>query len=91
MRRDYLSYEQRSRLESLIGWKWYAKGGQWENGFAYLEKYLEEEGNTIVPDNYKTKEKYDLGSWVKNQRRKKDQLSPEQISRLNAIGFVWKS
>jgi len=89
-RRDYLSSEQRSRLESLIGWKWYAKGGQWENGFAYLEKYLEEEGNTIVPDNYKTKEEYDLGSWVKNQSRKKDQLTPERKSRLDALGFVWK-
>ena len=32
---------------------------------------------------------YGLGMWVSQQRGKKDQLSQEQIKRLNDLGFVW--
>ena len=31
-----------------------------------------------------------MGGWVRRQRIRKDELSPEMVSRLNSLGFVWK-
>ena len=30
-----------------------------------------------------------MGSWVSNQRQGKEQLTPERLDQLNALGFVW--
>ena len=30
-----------------------------------------------------------LGTWVTNQRKAQDTLTPERIERLNALGFIW--
>ena len=31
----------------------------------------------------------DLGSWVIKQRYKEDSLTPDQLKRLNTLGFSW--
>jgi superfamily II DNA or RNA helicase len=60
----------------------------WEVGFKHLQNYKNREGNCIVPSPYKEKG-YALGRWVAHQREKKDNLSFEQIRRLNSLDFVW--
>jgi hypothetical protein len=42
-----------------------------------------------VPSGYKYKG-FNLGSWVKKQRSRKDKLTIERLNRLNQMGFVWK-
>jgi uncharacterized protein (DUF2384 family) len=32
---------------------------------------------------------FNLGSWVSDQRKRHDNLSPERIQRMDDIGFVW--
>jgi hypothetical protein len=61
---------------------------QWEEGFAALKKFKEREGHCSVRKDHK-EDRYTLGNWVNNQRSKKNTLTPEQIRRLNELGFVW--
>ena len=61
----------------------------WEEGFYHLEKFVQQEGHARVLRSYKSPDGYRLNSWVGSQRKKKDKLTPLQISRLNKIGFEW--
>jgi hypothetical protein len=47
--------------------------------------------NPNVPSSYKTSEGHQLGAWQSSQRvnYKKGKLSPDQIKRLENIGFAW--
>jgi len=88
--KDKLTPEQIIRLESLEGWVWNTLEFHWEQGFSYLEAYVEQEGHARVSNSYITEDGYRLRSWVNNQRTKKDQLAPEQIIRLESLeGWVW--
>ena len=60
----------------------------WEESFAKLLVYKEANGHCNVPS--RTAQ---LGPWVNNQRGayQKNKLLPEQIARLEAIGFVWST
>jgi superfamily II DNA or RNA helicase len=86
-RKNRLLPEQIKRLDSL-DFSWDPVSEQWEEAFAALKKFCEREGHCRVPqslfvDNLK------LGSWVSRQRNPKQQLTPERIKRLKAIGFSW--
>ena len=72
-----------------LGFVWDTFKTQWENWVSLFEKFVEKEGHAIVPYSHKTEE-YQLGHWFSNQRRYKDQLSNEQKSKLDALGFVSK-
>ena len=61
----------------------------WNFWFGLLQLYSEKNGHSNVPVDYKTKEDLKLGQWVISQRSKKDTLSPERRSRLDALGFEW--
>ena len=68
----------------------------WEEGFGHLLAYVEAEGHTRVPADYRTAEGYPLGPWVSNQRGQKDdkdkrrRLSADRQQRLEAVkGWVW--
>ena len=87
--RDKLTPERESRLESLDGWIWGVRADAWEEGFSYLTKYIEQEGHARVPTSYKTDDGFRLGSWVVQQRSKRDKLTPERESRLESLGFDW--
>ena len=39
---------------------------------------------------HKTENGYSLGNWVRSQRKKRDKLNSEQISRLDSLGFIWE-
>ena len=83
--KDKLSKERIALLDN-IGFVWDPFEQEWQNQYAELKKYIEKNGNTIVPRNYPI-----LGIWVSRQRvaKKKGQLSEERIQLLDDIGFIW--
>tara|TARA_Y100000588_G_scaffold92866_1_gene100423 strand:- start:4506 stop:5633 length:1128 start_codon:yes stop_codon:yes gene_type:complete len=71
---------------------WAIQAKAWEEGFASLLKYVEEH-KTVPAQSYKESDGYTLGTWVGNQRHKRNKgnLSPEQKARLESIeGWVWE-
>jgi hypothetical protein len=75
-----------SHLES-IRFVWDAFDQRWEGMFAKLENYRRQQGDCLVPINYK--EDPSLGRWVYNICSRCDELDSDQISRLKSIGFIW--
>ena len=86
-RKEHLSAEQHERLDA-IGFIWDVSSEQWERGFNALEVFRQREGHCKVPAVY-LENGFKLGSWVSIQRRTKDELAPQRIERLSAIGFNW--
>jgi len=88
--KEELTAEQIDALEQVNGWTWNVLEFQWEEGFSYLNEFVEQEGHTQAPSGYKTENGYRLGSWINKQRAKKDQLTPERIKRLESLkGWAW--
>ena len=89
-----LSYEKIERLEA-IGFDWDQRKSAWEEMFALLQKYKAINGDCNVLRN----ENLQLAGWVMQQRRSRKNivkrqkgrgfLSPEQIVRLEVLGFDW--
>jgi superfamily II DNA or RNA helicase len=89
-RKIRLSNEQISRLEVLPGWVWDTREAQWEEGFLHLKVFVAKEANCSIPALYVMDDGYRLGAWVCRQRRFKNQLSQQQISRIEKLpGWVW--
>ena len=82
-----LSQDRLSRLISL-GFSWDPHREQWEEGFAALQRFQEREGHCLVPSKHNTNG-FKLGNWINAQRSKKAKLTPDQIKRLTALGFIW--
>ncbi|MDC0572924.1 Helicase associated domain protein [Luminiphilus sp.] len=72
-----------------LGFAWEALDQQWELGFQALLRYFREHGDCLVAAREVTEDEFPLGSWVHRQRSKRSRLSPERISQLNKINFVW--
>jgi hypothetical protein len=58
-------------------------------GFAALQKLHKREGHCRVPQRSQ-QFGLNLGKGVMHQRSGKEGLKPNQLNRLNALGFVWK-
>jgi superfamily II DNA or RNA helicase len=86
-RKDRLTKIQIARLES-IGFSWDPFTEQWEEAFASLHEFHKREGHCRVTKNHKVN-KLSLGAWVNNQRTKKNELTPDQVRRLESINFSW--
>jgi superfamily II DNA or RNA helicase len=86
-RRRNLTADQTSRLNSL-GFSWDPITEQWEQGFTALKAFHAREGHCRVTRDVKTNS-LKLGTWVDIQRQTKAKLSPDQIARLDSIGFSW--
>ena len=84
-----LSSEQFKRLNSL-GFIWDPHTELWEKGFAALTKFQKREGHCLVPQPH-IEDGMKLGIWVSNVRARKNQLSPDQLKRLNSLDFSWDS
>jgi superfamily II DNA or RNA helicase len=85
--RKHISTERVRRLDSL-NFAWEVRPGLWEKAFAALLEFHRKQGHCRVPLNFKAG-KISLGNWVGAQRQKKDQLTVDQIKRLDALGFSW--
>lgn len=98
-RRGELSADKVSRFEE-IGFEWKPIDAEvpqrWMNGYNLLKKYVEENGDTMVPADY-IQDEFKLGQWmthVKYQYKhrddpdfKKKKLNEAQIRLLKEIGF----
>jgi superfamily II DNA or RNA helicase len=85
--RRKVSAERRKRLDD-IGFVWEPHESGWEEGFAALRVFKAREGHCNVPRGH-VEGTFKLGTWVGNQRRRKDVTSAERKKRLDATGFVW--
>lgn len=83
-----LSPERISELEN-IGFIWDPLHADWEDYFARLVLFHTSHGHCRIPQIYPLDPK--LGRWVGSQRKNyaKGILSPERISRLEALGMDW--
>ena len=86
-KKEGLAPDQIKRLDSL-GFSWNPHGEQWEEGFAALQKFHQREGHCRVRGGNR-EFGLNLGSWVENQRTRKEGLTPDQIKRLDNLGFSW--
>jgi len=75
-----------ARLDA-IGFIWDLHEQYWDKMFSELLKFKQANGNCAVPD--KWNKNRPLSTWVGNQRKKKAQLTEEQVMRLDEIGFLW--
>lgn len=92
-RKDELEPGRVRRLDEL-GFSWEPKADAWDTGFAYLQKYVAENGTARVPHAYVTDDGYLLGHWVAKQRsfRKTHNLAPAREKRLSEVpGWAWSA
>ena len=82
-----LSRDQIERLNSL-GFSWDPHAEQWEANFSELKKFCMKEGHARVPYKHSVNG-LKLGSWVIAQRARKNQLTADQIRRLDFLNFSW--
>ena len=90
--KDRLTPEQITSLDELR-FAWDPRELHWEIAFKLLVAYKEEFGHCMVA-NSRNSGQYDrhasLVKWVSKVRSQKDRLTPEQVTRLDEIGFVWQ-
>jgi hypothetical protein len=82
-----LSEEQKHQLDG-IGFSWDPHAEDWEKGFKALQSFRKREGHCRASRSH-IENNFKLGKWLNTQRSYKSGLSPEQISRLDSIGFSW--
>ena len=88
--KDELSPDRKAAIVALTGWSWNVRDEQWETGFTYLKDYVENNGNCLVPWDFKSSTGFRLGAWVGNQRSRKEKLSTERKARLvSLLGWTW--
>ena len=90
-RKGNLSPERIARLDKL-GFSWRLVGDRggadWDIMFAALERFKQLQGH-VSPRQKHQEDGLNLGWWVDTQRKYKENLAPEQIVRLDKLGFSW--
>ena len=66
--------------------EWRVGSPEWDERFAELEKYFDDNGHS----NVKASENQTLFYWCYRQRRDKKDLEPEQIEKLQSVNFVFE-
>ena len=87
-KKNTLSTDRRRRLDA-IGFVWDPYEVEWEKNFATLKQFKSREGHCRVPRGHE-EGNFKLGTWVVNQRNRRNNLSVERKQRLKAISFVWR-
>jgi len=81
-----LSPDRKSRLDSL-NFVWDIIDTQWNAGYEEFKKYVKEFDSVLVPAQYRTKQGFELGSWVGTQRSKDFNLTRKRKILLDNLGF----
>ena len=81
----------RLRRLSALGWEWAPHISSWEQMYRRLMAYKKQHGHCNVPFTGKKSKRFT--SWISRQRVAKatNQLSPERIRQLDALGFTWNT
>jgi hypothetical protein len=77
------------RIDRLneIFFPWNINDGYWSKMFGTLTEYYTRFGHTNVPSQWSENQR--LAAWVYRTKLNKNRLSPEKISLLDQLGFVW--
>ena len=86
--RNTTSIARKRQLDAL-GFIWDPNERAWEQGFTALKRFKAREKHCRVPRGHQ-EGAFNLGTWVVNQRNRRDALSVQRRRRLAAIGFVWR-
>lgn len=81
--------ENQVKLLDDLDFIWVQLDDSWEKGFAELMKYKEDQGDCMVPSGYRTKDQFQLGLWVYEQRTFDGNYPREKYIRLKRLEFVW--
>lgn len=81
------------RMLDAIGMQWDAREAKWSSALRRAEEYRAAHGDLLVPVNYKTKDGFCLGDWIRRMRENyaaaEKKLSAERIAKLESLGMVW--
>jgi Helicase associated domain len=77
------------QLESIVGFAWNVNDAQWQVMYGRLCAYHAQHGDCRVPYDYKAD--MALVRWTRYQRTVRDQLAPERLAQLDALGYDWSS
>ena len=83
--------DRQSRLDDVPVWTWDPRADMWEKGFSRLLDYVKRNGDARVPRSC-TIDDYNLGAWVKGQRRAfgKGLIDVDRRHRLKELnGWTW--
>jgi superfamily II DNA or RNA helicase len=87
--RSSLSPERVAQLEALPRWSWTVSDDTWDEKYEALCAFADREGHARVPQRH-VENATKLGTWVSDQREKRDKLTPERRVRLEAVlGWSW--
>ncbi|MBO4849264.1 MAG: helicase associated domain-containing protein [Clostridia bacterium] len=75
-----------------IAMEWSKTDNKWMKNYELAVSYYNDNGDLLIPSRYKTKEGINLGTWIKNQRKrsKTGTITTAEKELLNKIGMVWK-
>jgi superfamily II DNA or RNA helicase len=79
-------------LEEFPDWIWDAVTDQWEEGFRHLLEYVDQCGDALVSQSFRSADGYKLGPWVNIQRAvyRDGEMSEERRARLEGLpGWSW--
>lgn len=82
-----LSVERRKKLESLAGWVWEVVDLRWDEAVKRLLDYVDEYGDSLVPQPYTSPDGFRLGAWVNFQRARQRRESWNQIGQAGLLRF----
>lgn len=84
---NVLSPNQIEQLDT-IGFIWDPLESSWQEGLSHLITFSNREGHFNVPARFK-EGYFNLGNWVRRQRKGKNTMPRERLLRLEALGFNW--
>jgi superfamily II DNA or RNA helicase len=91
-KRESLSQDQMTRLESLNGWSWDPRADQWNDGYQALKEYVAESGHARPPNSFRTSDGFALGGWLSRQLQTRELMSQDRIALLESLkGWSWGS
>lgn len=86
-KKGYLEGKKIELLESLSHWSWNVSSDRWEYGYQQLLVFLDSSQGRPPENKEENAEGFGVGTWVLSQRRRFDQLTPEQKTKMMA--FEW--